>query len=113
MQKTVNGYRAAWWRSRYLTKTLLVMKLTLILLLAALLNARASAVSQTITFSGKNVELKKIFTAIKKQTGHVVFYNASDLNAATPVSVSVQDMSLRDFFGDYFKRPAAKLHYRR
>jgi len=97
MQKTVHAHQAAWWRSRYLTKTLLVMKLAFILLFAALLNAHASAVSQNITFSGKNVALKKIFSVIKKQTGHVVFYNTSDLKGTIPVSVSAHNMPLDDF----------------
>ncbi|HRQ50383.1 MAG TPA: TonB-dependent receptor plug domain-containing protein, partial [Agriterribacter sp.] len=97
MQKFVYGYRIPWWRSCNLTKTLLVMKLTILFLTAACLNVYASGVSQTVTLSGKNVELKKVFTAIKKQTGYVVFYNRSDLNGTTPVSLSTHDMPLRDF----------------
>lgn len=97
MQKIVHGYCIPWWKSRNLTKTLLVMKLTILFLTAAFLNVYASGVSQTITLSGKNVELKKVFTAIKKQTGYVVFYNHSDLNGTTPVTLSVYDTPLRDF----------------
>lgn len=97
MQKIVHGYCIPWWRNRNLTKTLLVMKLTILFLTAAFLNVYASGVSQTITLSGKNVELKKVFTAIKKQTGYVVFYNHSDLNGTSPVTLSVYDMPLRDF----------------
>lgn len=97
MQKFVYGYCFPWWRSCGLTKTLLVMKLTILLLTAACLTVYASGVSQTITLSGKNVELKKVFTAIKKQTGYVVFYNHSDLNGTSPVTLSVYDVPLREF----------------
>ncbi len=97
MQKIVYGYRIPWWRSCNLTKTLLVMKLTILFLTAACLNVYASGISQTITLSGKNVELKKVFTAIKKQTGYVVFYNHSDLNGTNPVTISVYDVPLREF----------------
>ena len=97
MQKIVYGYCIPWWRSSSLTKTLLVMKLTFLFLTAACLNVYANGVSQTITLSGKNVELTKVFTAIKKQTGYVVFYNHSDLNGTSPVTLSVYDMPLRSF----------------
>ncbi|MCO5237946.1 MAG: TonB-dependent receptor [Chitinophagaceae bacterium] len=97
MQKFVYGCYIPWWGNSNLTKILLVMKLTILLLTAAFLNVYASGVSQTVTLSGKNVELKKVFTAIKKQTGYVVFYNRSDLNGTTPVTLSAHDMPLRDF----------------
>ena len=97
MQKIVHGYCIPWWRSCNLTKTLLVMKLTILFLTASFLNVCANGVSQTITLSGKNVELKKVFAAIKMETGYVVFYNHSDLNGTTPVTLSVYDTPLRDF----------------
>lgn len=54
---------------QWFTKTLLLMKLTFLLLTLVLLQAHASGVAQTITFSGKDVPLQKVFTAIEKQTG--------------------------------------------
>lgn len=97
MQKIVYGYCVPCRRGRNLTKTLLVMKLTILFLTAAFLNVSARGVSQTITLSGKNVELKKVFAAIKKQTGYVVFYNSSDLSGTSPVTLSVYDMPLPAF----------------
>lgn len=97
MQKIVYSCCIPWWRSSNFAKTLLVMKLTIVFLTAAFLNVYAGGHSQTITLSGKNVELKKVFTAIKKQTGYVVFYNRSDLNGTSPVTLSVHDMPLSNF----------------
>jgi len=83
--------------SRFLTKTLLIMKLTIFFLALGLLNAQAEGISQTVTFSGKNVGIVKVFTAVEKQTGYTFFANKSLLKDAKPVSISAKDMPLKDF----------------
>ncbi len=95
---------------RFLTKTclparqaLLVMKLTIILLLAGILNANAKAVSQTVSFSGKKVALVKAFTAIESQTGFTVFASKGLLKEANPVSIAATDMPLADFLTSIFE----------
>lgn len=82
---------------RFITKTLLVMKLIIIFLALGLLNARAEGFSQTVTFSGKKVTLAKVFAAVEKQTGYTIFANKGLLKEAKPVTLSVNDMPLTDF----------------
>jgi len=82
---------------RLLTKTLIVMKLTVLFIIAGLLHAQAGTFSQTITFSGKNVAITKVFKAIETQTGYSVFANKELLKDISPLSVSVKDMPLNDF----------------
>ncbi len=82
---------------RSIAKILLVMRITSILLLASFMAVHANGVGQTITFSGKSVPLPKVFSAIKKQTGYVVFGNYNLLKAARPVTVESNDMPLPDF----------------
>jgi TonB-linked SusC/RagA family outer membrane protein len=65
--------------------------LTVILLLACTL-----AFAQPVTLSGRNMPLKQVFSAIKKQTGYVVFYNQSMLSGTKPVSLTVDRMPLQD-----------------
>lgn len=84
-------------RFRLITKTLLVMKLTLIFLVAGLLQVQAKSYSQTVTFSGRNVAITKVFQEIEKQTGYTVFANKELLKGVKPVSLSVQNMPLNDF----------------
>lgn len=84
---------------RLITKTLLVMKLTIIFLVAGLLTAQAKSYSQTVTYSGKNVAITKVFQEIEKQTGYTVFANKDLLKGVKPVSVNVQNMPLSDFLG--------------
>lgn len=79
---------------RLLTKTLLIMRLTAILLLAGFLHAGASGYSQTVTLSEKNVPLETIFTQIRKQTGFTFFYNEALLDKASRVTIDVQKADL-------------------
>jgi TonB-dependent SusC/RagA subfamily outer membrane receptor len=71
-----------------------VMKLTFILLTAAFLQVSAKGHSQTVTFSGKDVPLLKVFTAIKSQTGYVFFYDANLLREAKPVTIDLKNAPL-------------------
>jgi len=72
-------------------------KLTIVLLTAALLQVQARGLSQTITLTGKNMDMREVFTAIKQQTGYVVFFKKGLLTDARPVTVAVHDMPLTKF----------------
>lgn len=84
-------------KRRIFNQTLLIMKLTVMLLITAVLGVQANGLSQTITLSGKDVKLRQVFTAIEKQTGYVVIYNRDHLENSRPVSFSVTNMPLTDF----------------
>lgn len=84
-------------------KTLiLAMKLTFILLTAAFLQVSAGSVAQTVTFSGKDVSLKKVFSAIEKQTGYVFFYDEGLLQNAKPVTLNVKNVPVQDVLTEAF-----------
>ncbi|SDG24639.1 TonB-dependent receptor [Chitinophaga filiformis] len=71
------------------------MKQTLLLLLALLcLKVNAADTSTQITYTGKDVPLKKIFSIIKEQTGYVFFYRNEDIAGVKPVTVSFNKTSL-------------------
>lgn len=84
-------------KQKLLTKTLLVMKLTTLLLTVALVQAHAAGMAQTVTLSKKEISLKEMFAAIKQQTGYVVFYSRNLLAEGKPVSVSASNMPLEQF----------------
>ncbi len=73
------------------------MKLTALLLFFFTMQALARTDAQTVSFSGKNVSLRQIFTAIKKQTGYFVVFNANELQKSKPVTVTVKDEQLTNF----------------
>ncbi|MBN9381550.1 MAG: SusC/RagA family TonB-linked outer membrane protein [Chitinophagaceae bacterium] len=86
-----------------LRRPFLAMKLTACLLTVTLMNVSAKVASQTITFSGKDVPLQKVFTAIEQQTGFVVFYNYNELDQAKPVTISAKDQPLESFLQKLFR----------
>ena len=86
-----------------LTKLLLVMKLTIALLVVGILSANARTFSQTVTFSGKNVLLDKVFNVIETQTGYSIFANKNLLQGVRPVTVSAKNMPVRDFLETVLK----------
>jgi TonB-linked SusC/RagA family outer membrane protein len=83
--------------NRRITKTLLIMKLTTLLLTAAFLNVSAKGVSQTVSFSGKNVPIENVFSAVKKQTGFVFIYEESVLEPVKTISIQAMKMPLTEF----------------
>lgn len=72
----------------------IAMKLTTLLLTAALMQAHGGGMAQNVSLSGQNLSLKTIFSRIKQQTGYAFFYNYSLLKEAHPVDLDVKDMPL-------------------
>ncbi len=89
--------------NRHITKTLLVMKLTVFLLTAAFLNVSAKGVSQNVTLSGKNLPLEKVFAEVKKQTGYFILYSKEVVEKGKPVNIEAADMPLSNFLDLVFK----------
>lgn len=88
---------------RWPAKMMRVMKLTFVLFFALCLHVSANSSAQSITYSGKNVPLERIFTEIEKQTGNVVFVSKQLLKDASRVSVTVKDMPLQNFLSVVLK----------
>jgi len=82
-------------RKDCLTKTLLVMKLTIFLLLAVMLQASARTNAQTVTYTGKSVPLTAVFSAIKEQTGYLFFYRKEDLAGTGRVTLQLRNVPLQ------------------
>lgn len=87
----------------HITKTLLVMKLTTVILLAVIVNVSAKSFSQNISFSGREVPLKQVFNVVKKQSGYVFLYTEDVLRSANPVSISVSNFPLEKFLEKVFE----------
>ncbi|MBL7698189.1 MAG: SusC/RagA family TonB-linked outer membrane protein [Chitinophagaceae bacterium] len=80
------------------------MKLTMLFLTAAFVNVSAHSVSQTtITYSGKNTSLVKVFSVIKEQTGFAVVYPVDIVAGAPKVNVHAINQPLEDFLGEVFE----------
>ncbi len=79
---------------RLLTKTLMVMKLTAILLFAACLEVSAGTKAQTVTLSLRNSPLERVFKEVKKQTGYGFIYTREQLANTGNVNVDVKNAPL-------------------
>ncbi|HET9279457.1 MAG TPA: carboxypeptidase-like regulatory domain-containing protein, partial [Flavitalea sp.] len=75
-------------------KTIVVMKMTAILLLAFCFRVTANGYAQEVSLSEKNAPLEKIFKEIRKQTGFFFLYTDEMLQEASPVSISVKNLPL-------------------
>jgi hypothetical protein len=53
-------------------QALLIMKLTIVLLVAACLQVQATGFAQKISLNEKNAPLAKVFKLIRKQTGYYI-----------------------------------------
>ena len=84
-------------------QTLLIMKLTAIILLSACLTASANGFGQTISLSEKNAYLSEVFKKIEKQTNYTFAYTGSQLSQAKRVTVEINSGTLEQVLALCFK----------
>jgi TonB-linked SusC/RagA family outer membrane protein len=88
---------------RALTKTLLIMKFTAILLLTACLQVSAGGFAQTISLSVKNTPLVSIFAELEKQSGYSFIYSRVQLEKARNIDLDVKNVGLEEALQLIFK----------
>src|ERR1700754_2749274 len=88
---------------RLLPKLLWAMRLSFIILLLAALHVSAACFSQSVSISGRNMSLSRIFEEIKSQTGYNFFYDAEDVGRAHPVSLNAAGASLTSVLDECFR----------
>lgn len=88
------------------TKILQVMQLTPVFLLGLCLNVAANGLAQTMTFSGKDVPLEKVFTAVKQQTSYLVSYKVNQIKGTKPVTINAREVPLETFLQRVLKDQA-------
>lgn len=81
--------------NRWLSKLLLVMRITTFLLLLSLMQVSAAGFAQKITIAKKNVSLKDVFKEITRQTGYEVFYFSNKMNDSKKVNVDYNEVDLK------------------
>ncbi|MES2829171.1 MAG: SusC/RagA family TonB-linked outer membrane protein [Bacteroidota bacterium] len=70
------------------------MKLTIILMIAFLMQASASGFAQRVTIVDNNISLKRAFVAIRKQTGYIVLSKSKLLDNLLPVKLNLKNVPL-------------------
>jgi TonB-linked SusC/RagA family outer membrane protein len=79
-----------------LLKTILVMKLIILLMTVVCLHVAAAGYAQKITLNEKNTSLETVFKDIRKQSGYIIFFDKSLLNNLAPINVKVTNASLQE-----------------
>jgi TonB-linked SusC/RagA family outer membrane protein len=81
----------------------LAMKLTAFIMTIALLHASGKTVSQQVTLSVKEVNVKTLFAEIKRQTGYVFFYKVPDIEKMKPVTLDWKNTPISSALSELFK----------
>lgn len=97
MQKSTDCHRPVSTGFSPPTKRLLTMRLAIIILTIGAMHIYATGHAQSITYSGKNVTLKQVFSVIKEQTGYVVLSDNEVMENSLPVTILASSMPLNDF----------------
>lgn len=83
-------------------RTLLCMKVTVILITVFCLQASATTLAQNITLSEKKASLEKVLSKIHRQSGYLFFYNEDWMQQAMPVDIQVKNAALSDVLSAVF-----------
>src|SRR5690349_3947583 len=79
-----------------LKKTMLTMKMTIILLLVATLPISAKTYSQKVSIASKDISLEKVLRLMEQQTGYSFLCNQQVLKKAEHLDICVRKLSLAD-----------------
>ncbi|WP_448701135.1 TonB-dependent receptor [Mucilaginibacter sp. AW1-3] len=86
-----------------LSKFILAMKLTIVLLFAFLFQVSAKSYSQSITLHEKNVPIKKILILIEQQSGYHFLYDKLDLPKNDKIDIQVTQVTVEEALNKCFK----------
>ena len=84
-------------------KTWLIMRLTIVLLIAACMQVHASGYAQRISLSAQNTSLEKVLQKIRKQSKLHMVYREEWLDLAGKVTLSLKDVSIEEALEASFK----------
>ena len=85
-------------------KTVLIMKLTFILLTAGFLQVTAASFAQQVTLKVSNVSIKTIFEKIQEQTQYDFLYKTADLQLTGKLSLDLKNVPLKQALDKCFEQ---------
>lgn len=86
----------SYWPHRRIPLILRVMKVTTLIIFAAIMQVSASTFAQKITLRQSNVSLKQLFNVIRQQTGYDVLYQTNEFDATQTLNANFKDTPLKD-----------------
>lgn len=85
-----------------LSKLLLIMKLTFVLLITTFLQISYAAKAQNVTLSEKNTTLLSVFRKLNKSVGYSFLYNTALLKEAKPVNIDIKNTDIKEVLRQIF-----------
>lgn len=92
------------------TKTWLIMKLTVFLVLVGCLQVSARGFAQRLSLTEKNAPLEIVLKKIKDQSGYHLVYRKEWMNQAKKVTLSVQNVSVKEALDECFSNQQLSYH---
>jgi TonB-linked SusC/RagA family outer membrane protein len=96
-------FKSAFKNNGFLNKTIKIMKLTSVLIIATCLQVSAKGYSQKVTLKENNIPLQKVFEVIREQTGYQFFYADEVLKTSKNVSLNIRNGSIEGVLDSSFK----------
>jgi TonB-linked SusC/RagA family outer membrane protein len=93
MKNSGYGQRLCW---SVLTKTVLIMKIWLLLLIPVGMAIAGDANAQRISISLKDVTIREALRAVERESGYSFFYNDAFEDLSRKVSINAKDQALND-----------------
>src|SRR6185312_505593 len=90
-------------QNKVFLKTLLVMKLSIIIILSTCLQLSAKTSAQSITLSEKNAQLENVLKEIRKQSGYDFVYTFDVIQNAHPIDVDVKNADIKAVLDKCFR----------
>jgi TonB-linked SusC/RagA family outer membrane protein len=90
-------------RHRRISKMLLVMKITTLIMILAIMQVSAVTRAQKITLSVKNAPISAVFQQIRSQTGYDFAYTTKTLEGTKAVTVNAKDEELKNVLDRIFE----------
>jgi TonB-linked SusC/RagA family outer membrane protein len=79
----------------YKQKILRVMRLTIILILAAIFQVSAGTFAQQVSINVKDIPVREVLNQLTKQTGYNFICEANIINATAPVTIKLKNTTLQ------------------
>lgn len=93
MYKTSIAFCQPKWQ--FVPKLLLIMKLVIMLLTVAILQARATGFAQNVTINVKRASVAEIISQIQKQTGYDFLYNSAHLEGTNLINLNLNNAPIK------------------
>jgi TonB-linked SusC/RagA family outer membrane protein len=84
-------------------KTMLIMRLSIVLLLASFMQLSAAGYAQKVNLSASRAPMKTVLARISQQTGYDFVYTEQLLKTASPITIKVKNTELPEVLEQVFK----------